>query len=178
MFCPNAADWGNVADWVSGLGSIVVGSGALYVAAMERNRAQLAEKRALEAEVRANRFEDERFNSLIMSAERIIDITRDAGRTFVNSVKDNIDKNSAKNQWITFVRMQNKRALRMLDFPTSEPLLYACFDALATFTDLHEYSDMMDPEPLAEKAVELDAILASLKDGARTLAKQYRERRG
>jgi len=32
MFCPNSADWGNVADWISGAGSLAAVVTALYIA--------------------------------------------------------------------------------------------------------------------------------------------------
>jgi hypothetical protein len=39
MFCPNAADWGNVADWASGIGSFAAVAAALWIAGGERRRA-------------------------------------------------------------------------------------------------------------------------------------------
>lgn len=47
MFCPSAADFGNVADWVSGLGALAAVIVALYIA---NNQARAVEKiRQLEA---------------------------------------------------------------------------------------------------------------------------------
>jgi len=40
VFCPNAADWGNVADWVAGIGTFVAVAVALYIAGSERRSAE------------------------------------------------------------------------------------------------------------------------------------------
>lgn len=40
MFCPNAADWGDVADWVSGIGTFIAVVAALYIAGSERRSAE------------------------------------------------------------------------------------------------------------------------------------------
>lgn len=42
MFCPNAADWGNVADWVSGIGTFIAVVAALYIAGNEQRSAEKA----------------------------------------------------------------------------------------------------------------------------------------
>lgn len=42
MFCPNAADWGNVADWLSGIGTFIAVVAALYIAGNERRSAEKA----------------------------------------------------------------------------------------------------------------------------------------
>jgi hypothetical protein len=44
MFCPNAADWGNVADWVSGIGALAAVIAALWIAGSERRSADRARK--------------------------------------------------------------------------------------------------------------------------------------
>lgn len=36
MFCPNAADWGNVADWISGLGTLIAVGAAIWIAGTEQ----------------------------------------------------------------------------------------------------------------------------------------------
>ncbi len=50
MFCPNAADWGNVADWISGLGSFAAVVAALYIAGTQNRLAADQRKLAKEAE--------------------------------------------------------------------------------------------------------------------------------
>jgi hypothetical protein len=40
MFCPNAADWGNVADWILGVGTLIAVVAALYIAGNERRSAE------------------------------------------------------------------------------------------------------------------------------------------
>ena len=39
MFCPNAIDWGNVASWVSGMGTLAAIIVALWIAGSERRSA-------------------------------------------------------------------------------------------------------------------------------------------
>ncbi len=165
MFCPNAADWGNVADWVSGAGSVIVGGGALYVAFMERRRAVRAEARASHAEIRAARYEDDRHNSLVSSGLRIIEILEDANQRFLRAVMDPDDRNAVKSQWINFVNQQNQRARRMLDFPHADPLLFAAFDSLVAFTDLPEGVNNINPADVAATAAELNEKLEGLKGG-------------
>lgn len=42
MFCPLSADWGNAADWVSGIGSLLAVGAALWIAfGQERNARRL-----------------------------------------------------------------------------------------------------------------------------------------
>jgi hypothetical protein len=50
MFCPNAADWGNVADWVSGIGTFIAVVAALYIAGNERRSAEKAREIAANEE--------------------------------------------------------------------------------------------------------------------------------
>lgn len=50
MFCPNSADWGNVADWISGLGSFAAVAVALWIAGKQNRIAAEQRASAREAE--------------------------------------------------------------------------------------------------------------------------------
>lgn len=54
MFCPNAKDWGNIADWVAGIGSLLAVAAAIWLAyrqSLLANRSAKKVRRSLIAEV-------------------------------------------------------------------------------------------------------------------------------
>lgn len=77
MFCPLAVDWGNAADWVSGIGSLLAVGAALWIAfGQERNARRLRQQ--------ARNEEHERKAHLVGEVIRLtaaIEATATAGAT-------------------------------------------------------------------------------------------------
>lgn len=166
MFCPNSADWGNVADWFAGIGSIIVGGGALYVAMLERARARRAEERISE-------IESERISSLLLAGGRLIETVLAAGLFFVKRVEANDDPNGAKLRWVRFVRTQQTRAARLLEFPISDPLIFSGIDAFVTHTTLPIETETTDPRELLPMASEINQKLKDLRKGMNQLWERH-----
>lgn len=68
MFCPNSADWGNIADWVSGLGALGAVIVALWIAGSERRSA------ALLREIEANEVYEQRAQVIAEAIRLVADI--------------------------------------------------------------------------------------------------------
>lgn len=117
MFCPLAADWGNAADWVSGIGSLLAVGAALWIAfGQERNARRLRRESKNE--------EHERKAHLIGEVIRLtaaIEAVACAGATLLNLGGGRSDSLTSHKDDIDGLRLQLKA---LQQFPQTDPRIF------------------------------------------------------
>lgn len=119
MFCPNAADWGNVADWVAGIGTFVAVAVALYIAGNER--------RSAERQRQIQRNEDyERRAQVIAEGIRLAGEVEALAENYVQLVTLGGGSSQANRADLLDDLEGIRRQLESLQkFPTTDPRLFA-----------------------------------------------------
>ncbi|MBH1945500.1 hypothetical protein I5L01_14840 [Erythrobacter sp. YJ-T3-07] len=118
MFCPSAADWGNVADWVSGLGALLAVIVALRIAGTERRSA--AHLRTIEANEAL-----ERRSQIKSEAIRIAGaIEAEALSYFQLSSLGGGDSEAKKHEVIATIKSVRSQLEALQNFPMNDPRLF------------------------------------------------------
>lgn len=156
MFCPLAVDWGNSADWVSGIGSLLAVGAALWIAfGQERNARRLRRE--------ARNEEHERKAHLIGEVIRLtgaIEAVATAGATLVDFGGGRNGSLTSHKDDIEGLRMQLKA---LQQFPQTDPRIFGEIGRI-----IHE-SEF--PSGFSTGGTSYQAIVY------RDLAKKLRERR-
>ncbi len=117
MFCPLAIDWGNAADWVSGIGSLLAVGAALWIAfGQERNARRLRRE--------AKNEEHERKARLISEVIRLtaaIEAVANAGATLVDFGGGRSGSLTSHKDDIDGLRLQLKA---IQQFPQTDPRIF------------------------------------------------------
>ncbi|GAA4814097.1 hypothetical protein GCM10023232_06960 [Sphingosinicella ginsenosidimutans] len=119
MFCPNAIDWGNVADWVSGAGAFAAVVTALHIAGSERRSATKAR------EIASNEAHERRAQ-VIAEAIRLAGEVEAIARSYVQLVSFGGGEGQSKRRDLLDDIDGVRRQLDALQqFPNSDPRLFA-----------------------------------------------------
>lgn len=125
-------EWGSVADWVSGIGSMAAVFAALIIAYLEW-------RRATRSEVRERKAATEKQASLTTEAVRLAeqmlwlcnDLLEDARR-----MDDKVDKTDVNTFLVDMKKLKNK-IISLQQFPNDDPRLYVELEQLKTLCDFN-----------------------------------------
>ncbi len=119
MFCPNAVDWGNVADWVSGIGTLIAVVAALYIVGNEHRSAEKAREIASNEEL-------DRLGQIIAEAIRLAGEVEGLASSYDQLVNfgggDGLSRKSDLVDNIDGIRRQLETLQK---FPMADPRLFA-----------------------------------------------------
>lgn len=119
MFCPNAADWGNIADWVSGIGTFAAVLTALLIAGNE-HRVGARHRREAENQEIGRRAQ------IIAEAIRLAGEAEAIAGKFVGQVDNGGgERLSQKRELIDDLDGVRNQILALQQFPMSDPRLFA-----------------------------------------------------
>lgn len=157
MFCLQAVDWGNVADWISGIGTFIAVVAALYIAGNEQRSSEKARKIASNEEL-------ERRAQVVAEAIRLAGEVQALASGYDQLVSfgggDGVSKKADLLDNIGGIQRQLESLQR---FPMTNPRLFAEIGRTA-------YECRVEPE-LVDKSTSYAAIIM------KRVAERMRERR-
>lgn len=119
MFCPNSIDWGNVADWISGLGTLAAVATALAIAINEH---RVAARHRQESDNQ----EHSRRAQIIAEAIRLAGEVEALARQYAQLVSLGGGESSArKREAADGIDGLRNQLLSLQQFPMSDPRLFA-----------------------------------------------------
>lgn len=128
MFCPQAVDYGNVADWFSGVGSVAAVAVALWIAIRDRRIRRAEDKARMVREA-----EDE--NSLIVEALALYRSLK----SMLSDVIDAIDGSGHAVNWYETekeVFLVRETARRLQQLPSVTIRMYKTFERIINLTHI------------------------------------------
>lgn len=126
MFCPNSADWGTVADWVSGMGTFLAVGTALWIASNQERSANRQRRR--------NELEEaKRTASIRAEAIRLAGEVQAIAANYVQLVTlGGGNTRSRREELVSSIGGVQSQLEALQHFPMADPRLFAEIGRLAT----------------------------------------------
>jgi len=126
-------DFGSVADWVSGIGSLLAVFAATGVAFIESRRANRADKQLKERDA-------VQINTMVVQVLRALQPTILASRQLMDAFEAG-DSTAAANlraAWVQEMRLVGNKARRLQQFPSIQLKIYSLLDEVIALTEQPE----------------------------------------